>query len=122
MSGRRAVAATSVVLLAGVWTVSAYLLWQTTVPSSLHLPHVATTATFPRAVLHRADSYDHVASLLGVLGLLVSVAVFAVYASRGPGFVRESAAGPLGTGMLLGMLGFGLLWLAEVPFTLLAIW
>jgi STE24 endopeptidase len=112
----------TVAVLAAVWMVSAYLLWETTVPSSLHLPHVATAATFPRAVLHRADAYDHVASLLGVLGLLLSVAVFAVYSRVGPGFVRESAAGPLGTGMLLGMLGFGLLWLAEVPFTLLSIW
>jgi STE24 endopeptidase len=122
VSRRRWVAAASVVLLAAVWAVSAYLLWRTTVPSSLHLPHVDTAATFPRAVLHRADSYDHVAGLLGVLGLVVSVAVLCVYAWWGPGFVRESAAGPLGTGMLLGMLGFGLLWLAEVPFTLLGIW
>jgi STE24 endopeptidase len=112
----------AVVVLAAVWAVSAYLLWQTTVPSSLHLPHIDTAATFPRAVLHRADSYDQVAALLGVLGLLLSVAVFAVYSRWGPGFTRESAAGPIGTGMLLGMLGFGLLWLAEVPFTLLSIW
>jgi len=119
---RRGVTAASVAVLAAVWAISAYLLWQTTVPSSLHLPHVDTAATFSHAVLHRAQSYDHFASLLGVLGLLLSVAVFAVYAWWGPGFVRESAAGPLGTGMLLGMLGFGLLWLAEVPFTLLGIW
>ena len=30
--------------------------------------------------------------------------------------MRESAAGPIGTGMLLGMLGFAIVWLAEVPF------
>jgi STE24 endopeptidase len=122
VTSRRGVTVASVAVLAGVWAVSAYLLWQTTVPSSLHLPHVDTAATFPRAVLHRADSYDHVASLLGVLALLLSVVVFAVYAWWGPGFVRDSAAGPLGTGMLLGMLGFGLAWVAEVPFALLGIW
>jgi STE24 endopeptidase len=122
LSARRAVAAAAVVVLAAVWAVAAYLLWQSTVPSSLHLPHIDTAATFPRAVLHRADSYDQVAALLGVLGLLLSVVVFAVYSRWGPGFTRDSAAGPIGTGMLLGMLGFGLLWLAEVPFTLLSIW
>jgi STE24 endopeptidase len=111
-----------VAVLAGVWALSAYLLWQTTVPSSLRLPHVDTAATFPAATLHRADSYDHVASLLGVLGLLVSVVVFALYARWGVRFIRDSAAGPIGTGMLLGMLGFGFLWLAEVPFTILGIW
>ena len=80
MTLRRRVTAASVAVLAAVWAVFAYLLWQTTVPSSLHLPHVDTSATFPRAVLDRAESYDHFASLLGVLGLLLSVAVFAVYA------------------------------------------
>src|SRR5262249_59499091 len=100
---RRGVTAAVVALLAGVWASAAYVLWRTTVPSSLRLPHIDTAATFSHAVLHRADSYDHVASPLGVLGLVLSVAVFAVYSRWGPGFVRESAAGPMGTGMLLGM-------------------
>ncbi len=91
-------------------------------PSSLQLPHVDTKALFPADELHRADTYDRVAAILFVLGLLLEFAVFAVYSWWGPGFVRESAAGPVGTGMLLGMLGFGLLWLAKVPITLLALW
>ena len=40
----------------------------------------------------------------------------------GPRFARESAAGPIGTGMLLGMLGLGIVWLVELPFTLLDVW
>ena len=36
--------------------------------------------------------------------------------------MRESAAGPIGTGMLLAMLGFGLVWLVTVPFHVLALW
>ncbi len=122
MSIRSGVTAAAGVVVAGVWAAAAYLLWQTTVPSSLHLPHVDTAATFPAAALHRASSYDRVESLLGILGLLLSVAVFALYARVGPRFIRDSAAGPIGTGMLLGMLGFGFLWLAEVPFTVLGIW
>jgi STE24 endopeptidase len=122
VSARRAAAVASVAVLAAVWAVSAWLLWQTKVPSPLHLPHVDTAATFPREVLRRAESYDHVASLIALAGLLVEVAVLAVYAWWGPGYVRESAAGPIGTGMLLGMLGFGLLWLAEVPFQVLGLW
>ena len=118
----RGVTAAAVAVVAGVWALAAYLLWQTTVPSSLHLRHVDTAATFPASVLHRADSYDHVASVLSLLGLLLAVVVFAVYARVGPRFIRDSAAGPIGTGMLLGMLGFGFLWLAEVPFTVLGIW
>ena len=36
--------------------------------------------------------------------------------------MRESAAGPIGTGMLLGMIGFALVWAAELPFSVLDIW
>ena len=36
--------------------------------------------------------------------------------------MRESAAGRIGTGMLLGMLGFALVWLAEPPFDLVQVW
>jgi STE24 endopeptidase len=55
-------------------------------------------------------------------GTLVQVLVLAGYAARGHRFMRESAAGPIGTGMLLGMLGFAILWLAELPFTVLGLW
>jgi STE24 endopeptidase len=36
--------------------------------------------------------------------------------------MRESAAGPIGTGMLRGMIGFALVWSAELPFAVLNIW
>lgn len=36
--------------------------------------------------------------------------------------MRESAAGPIGTGMLLGMIGFALVWSAELPFAVRNIW
>ena len=36
--------------------------------------------------------------------------------------MRESAAGRIGTGMLLAMLGFGLVWLVSVPFALAGNW
>jgi len=36
--------------------------------------------------------------------------------------MRESAAGPIGTGMLLAMLGFGLVWLVNVPFLVAGNW
>jgi len=36
--------------------------------------------------------------------------------------VRESSAGPIGTGMLLGMLGLGIVWLVVLPFRLVGHW
>lgn len=40
----------------------------------------------------------------------------AVYAAKGAGFMRQSAAGRIGTGFLLGMLGLAFAWLAQLPF------
>jgi STE24 endopeptidase len=57
-----------------------------------------------------------------VLVELVVLAVVAVYARIGPRFVKESAAGPIGTGMLLAMLGLGLVWLLQLPFGLAELW
>jgi STE24 endopeptidase len=119
---RRAAAAASVPLLAAGWAVAAWLLWQSKVPSSLRLPHIDTAATYPAAALHRAVSYDHVAFLLSMGGLVLQLVVFALFAWRGASFARESAAGPIGTGMLLGMLGFSLFWLADLPFTVIGLW
>ncbi len=45
-----------------------------------------------------------------------------IYAIKGPGFVRESAAGRIGTGMLLGMLGLAFVWFAQLPFGLAELW
>jgi STE24 endopeptidase len=123
VSARNALHGATMAVAAALWVFIAWRLWSSSeVPSSLRPPHVDTARLFPAAVLHRADSYDRVASLLGVLSLLVPLLVFAAYARWGPRFVRESAAGPLGTGMLLGMLGFGLLWLVEAPLTAVALW
>jgi STE24 endopeptidase len=50
------------------------------------------------------------------------LAVFGLYARYGARFARESAAGRIGTGMLLGMLGLALLWLVQIPFGLADLW
>jgi STE24 endopeptidase len=48
--------------------------------------------------------------------------VFGLYARYGHRFTRESAAGRIGTGMLLAMLGFALLWLVQLPFGVAGLW
>ena len=50
------------------------------------------------------------------------VVVLVLYARHGERFTRESAAGRIGTGMLLGMLGFAFVWLAQLPFGLVQLW
>jgi Zn-dependent protease with chaperone function len=108
--------------LAAVWAVAAWFPRRSKVPASLRLPVLDERQFFSAAQLRRSASFARVDGLLWVGGTLVQVVVLAVYAERGHRFMRESAAGPIGTGMLLGMLGFAILWLAELPFTVLGLW
>ena len=112
-----------VAALAAAWIVSAYLLWQTSVvPGSLHLPHIDVHDYFSAAQLREAARFGQFSSRLWIASTVVELVVFVLYAKWGVRFMRESAAGPVGTGMLLGMIGFALVWLAELPFDVLGLW
>ncbi len=111
-----------VVVAVGAWVAAATLLWRSSVPHGLRLPEVDLRAVFSEAELSRAARFARFERVLWVLSQVALVAVLAVYAVRGTRFARESAAGPIGTGMLLGMLGFALVWIAQVPFQLASLW
>jgi Zn-dependent protease with chaperone function len=109
--------------LAALWAVAAYFLWSTTkVPDGLHLAGVSDRGVFSAHFLHRAQHYESFGYLLFACETIVTLLVFGLYAWRGARFTRESAAGPIGTSMLLAMLGFALVWLVSVPFEVLSLW
>lgn len=118
---RRAAGAAGGALAAGVWALAAYLLWRSSVPS-VHLPHLDPRDYFSARALHDASSYSRVGRLFWILATVSQLAALAVYARYGVRWMRESAAGPLGTGMLLGMLGFALVWAVEIPAGVLELW
>ena len=109
--------------LAVLWAVAAYFLWATTkVPDGLHLGGVSDRGVFGAHFLHRAQHYERFGYLLFACETIVTLVVFGLYAWKGARFTRESAAGPIGTSMLLAMLGFALVWLVSVPFEVLSLW
>ena len=91
-------------------------------PDDLVLPEINATQGLSESVVDEAEEFgtfmlwNSVGSQLALLGVL------ALYAWRGAGLARESAAGRVGTGMLLGMLGLALVWLSQLPFTLAELW
>lgn len=105
-----------------LWAWAAQLLWSSTELPSLDLPQLDPDRFFSDSFLARSASYERFLAIVGLLASLALVAVLAVYARRGQQLARESAAGRVGTGMLLAMLGFALVWLAQAPFGLLALW
>jgi STE24 endopeptidase len=111
-------------VLAGLvlWAWAAHMLWSSTELPSLDLPQLDPDRFFSDSFLERSATYERFLAIVGLLASLALVAVLAVYARRGQQLARESAAGRVGTGMLLAMLGFALAWFAQVPFGLLALW
>jgi STE24 endopeptidase len=114
----------AVALAAGVllWILAAKLLWDSTATPPVSLPDLDPHRFFDDAFLDRAAGYERFLSILWLLSVVVLVAVLVIYAQRGQRLIRESAAGRVGTGMLLAMLGFAVVWLAEAPFGLVALW
>ena len=104
------------------WIGLAWLLWGSVVPDGLALPHVDVDTVFGKALVDRAQRYERFLLVLWVLGVVVTVGTLAIYARYGGRFTEESAAGPLGTGMLLGMLGLAILWLTQLPVTVVGLW
>jgi Zn-dependent protease with chaperone function len=107
---------------AALWALAAHRLWRTSVPAGLRLGGVHARSLFSGSFLSSSSSYEQFLDFDALLGSITLLAVLAVYARHGHRFMRESAAGRIGTGMLLGMLGFALVWLAEIPFSLAAVW
>jgi STE24 endopeptidase len=110
-------------LLAGaaLWFAAGYALWHSTasVPQG---PSLSPHRFFSDSFLDSSASYERFLLIDGLLAIVALLAALAAYARRGTRFMRESAAGRVGTGMLLGMLGFAVVWLAEIPFGLAAVW
>ena len=101
---------------------AAWLLLSTSVPGNLHLPHVDPDSTFGAAHVSRSDRYERFMRWDWVLSQITLLVVLWVYARKGVAFTKASAAGRIGTGMLLGMLGLALVWLSQLPFGLAAHW
>ena len=109
-------------LLAAGWALAAYFLLRTQVPSGLELPTLDETDVFSSAQIEEAERYDRFSRINWVLSTVALLISLAAYARWGHHFARESAAGRIGTGMLLAMLGFAIVWLVQLPFGLAQLW
>src|SRR5262249_34791307 len=116
----RFVAAAALVLAALAF--AAFVLYPSAVPDDLRLGPVDVGHGFGAAVVARANRYERFFYVDWALAQVALLVTLVLYARRGIAFAKESAAGPIGTGMLLGMLGLGIVWLVELPFGIAAHW
>jgi STE24 endopeptidase len=107
-----------------LWVIAAHALWSSTstVPASLHLRDLPSDRFFSDSFLERSASYTRFLEIEGVLAIVTLLAVLGAYARYGHRLMRESASGRIGTGMMLGMLGLAVVWLAWLPFGLVSTW
>jgi STE24 endopeptidase len=108
---------------AAIWVGLAYLLWATTtVPSDLSLPSLDPQDFFTDAELAAAHSYERFLRVEFLVAQLLAIGVLVAYARWGTRFLKESAAGRIGSGMLLAMLGLGFVWLTLLPAGIVDLW
>ena len=98
------------------------MLYPSAVPDDLRLGPLDVDQVFGARLVERARSYERFFYVDWLLAQVALLATLWVYARRGAVFAKESAAGPIGTGMLLGMLGLGIVWLVQLPFSVAAHW
>jgi STE24 endopeptidase len=109
--------------LAGAWAAAAFFLWDSSrVPGDLRVSGLHARAFFSASLLRKGEHYERFLRVDSLVATAVTIVVFLLYARFGRRFLRDSAAGPIGTGMLLAMLGFALVWLVGLPFQIAALW
>lgn len=100
----------------------AILLFPTAVPDDLARAPVDVDSVFGAGFVAEARRYERFFYVDWVLAQVALLATLWLYSRRGASFAKESAAGPIGTGMLLGMLGLGIVWLVQLPFRVAVHW
>ncbi|MEA2494739.1 MAG: endopeptidase [Thermoleophilaceae bacterium] len=91
-------------------------------PSDLVLPQLNAHDWFSAKQLGDATSFERFLVIDGLLAQIALIVVLVLYARNWQRFTSESAAGRIGTGLLLGMLAFAFVWMAQLPFGLAGVW
>ncbi|HXY86631.1 MAG TPA: M48 family metalloprotease [Gaiellaceae bacterium] len=109
-------------MAAVVWVVLAWLLWRTTVPSSLRLPHLNEQALFGSRLVHDSRRFERLLDWLWVLATLATLGAYAVMARRGRMLGPQLGLGPVNGGIILGLVTFTVVWAVGLPFALVDNW
>jgi Zn-dependent protease with chaperone function len=108
--------------MALAWLVAAPLLWRSRVPGGLDLPSLDPRAYFSAAELSRTEHYERFLRIDTVLSLVVTLVALLFLVRRAPRLARGTGLGPIGAGMIVGMITLVVVWAANLPFAIAARW
>jgi STE24 endopeptidase len=122
MTATRIVRGATLVAAALLGVYLASLLWRTTVPAGLRLPHTAEGQTFGTDLVRRARRFESVLDWTWVAGTLAVLLAYAVIVWRGRPLAARLGLRRVNAGIVLGLLTFAAVWAATLPFDILANW
>ena len=108
--------------MALAWLVAAPLLWRSQVPGDLHLPSLDPSDYFTASELSRAERYERFVRIDAVLALVATIVALLVLIRRAPRLARNTGLGPIGAGMIVGMVTLVVVWAANLPFAVAVRW
>lgn len=108
--------------MALAWLVAAPLLWRSQLPGDLNLPSLSPDDYFSGSELSRAGRYERFLSIDLILSLVATVAALLLLVRRAPRLARGTGLGPIGAGMIVGMITLVLVWAVNLPFAVAARW
>jgi STE24 endopeptidase len=108
--------------LAAGWFLAAASLWQTRVPDDLALPKLEPTRFFSDAELARTGSYERFLRADWLLSTVAAIVALAVLTIRARSITRSLGLGPIGSGIVVGMLTLTVVWIVDLPFDAAARW
>jgi STE24 endopeptidase len=105
-----------------LWIVAAALLWRTSVPGDLELPGLDESSFFGSSTIDRIEGYQRVALIILLSSIAAQLVALGVMALRAPRLARGFGLGPIGSGIILGLLTMLAVWAVGIPFTILETW
>jgi STE24 endopeptidase len=122
MTATRIVRGATIAAGAAVWAFLAVLLWRTTVPANLRLPHLDERTVFGAGLVRRAVHYERFLDWDWLLGTLAALTAYVAMVPRGRTLAPRLGLGNVNAGIVVGVLTFTAVWAASLPFAIAAVW
>jgi STE24 endopeptidase len=118
----RAARVAALILLLAAWAFAGIRLWQTSVPSSLRTDGLDVSRFFSAAQVREAHRFTLFLEVNWLLTTLATIAALVVLAFRAPRLADRIGLGPVGSGVIVGMVTLTTLFVVGLPFSLAAQW